>query len=384
MRQDFTLYKRGRVWYGQVPDERNPEKRIRFSTGKTNKAEAIRFCQERFESIKGRGGTFLVYSEKWFTKDCPYLRETLRNGGSIGQSYMDQARSTLENHILPAFGRYRITEITAGMIEDWKYGLVELKGLSKKSANTYLSVLRTMFDFWWRRGELKENPCDRVKWMKTDRGHRGMLTPEEAYNVLTHPEYWGNPIAYLANLLAACTGMRAGEIQALRAMDFTETKIIVSHSWLERYGTLKDTKTGIVREIPIDPKLRAVLLTGKSPGDFIFTMKDRPIYKSCMLQNLKRALNRMGLTYEEQDERGICFHSWRHYLNSRMRVQGIPDVITREITGHTTEEMTDRYTHITAEDSVGLLEIQSVFMPKSPTNAVFQESEVRTQPVEND
>lgn len=371
MRQDFTLYKRGKIWYGQIPDEEKKEKRIRFSTGKTSKAEAIKYCQQRFEAYKGRRDTFEGMSATWWTDLCPYRRECLRNGKVIGDSYVKAARVTLRNYILPVFGKYRINEITVGMIEDWKFDLVESKGLSRKTANTYLSILSTMFDYWWRRGELQENPCKRVKRMRNDSKERGTLTPEEAYDLLTHPERWNNPTCYLANLLAACTGMRAGEIQALRAIDFTETKIIVRHNWLERSHTLKETKTGIVREIPIDPKLRLVLLTGKLPMDFIFSDGEYPISKSCLLRGLKWALKKSGVSFDEQKERGICFHSWRHYLNSRMRVAGIPDVITREITGHTTTEMTERYTHISAEDSIGLLSIQSSFMPQRPDNELF-------------
>jgi integrase len=206
--------------------------------------------------------------------------------------------------------------------------------------------------------------------MKVNSAPRGILTPEEAREVLMKPGLWNNPTAFLANLLAACTGMRAGEIQALRAMDFTETSIIVEHSWVERYQKLKCTKTGIVREIPIHPMLRGVLLSGKLPTDFIFTMegRDRPIYRSCLLDNLRRALERSGISRQEQKERNICFHSWRHYLNTRMRVAGIPDVVTRQVTGHTTEEMTERYTHISADDAIGVLALQSALMPKRPAD----------------
>ncbi|HAN42824.1 MAG TPA: hypothetical protein DCP98_05290 [Sphaerochaeta sp.] len=369
MRQEFTMYKRNGIYYGSVYDEKT-QKRQRFSTGCKNKTEAFNYCMAKVEEYKSRSSSFKVLSTKWWTPECPYLKETRRNGGDIGDSYIDTARRTLEIYMLPVFGRYRISDITPGMIEDWKYSLVEEHGLSNKSANTYLTVLRTMFDYWWRRGDIKENPCDKVIWMKVNSAPRGILSPEEAREVLMKPGLWNNPTAFLANLLAACTGMRAGEIQALRAMDFTETSIVVEHSWVERYQKLKCTKTGIVREIPIHPMLRGVLLSGKLPTDFIFTMegRDRPIYRSCLLDNLRRALERAGISRQEQKERNICFHSWRHYLNTRMRVAGIPDVVTRQVTGHTTEEMTERYTHISADDAIGVLALQSALMPKRPAD----------------
>ncbi len=367
MRQDFTLYKRGKIWYGSVPAYDFSEKRIRFSTKCTTRVEAFRFCQEKIAAKTVKGMRFREAAATWWGPECPYTRESLRNGKELGRNYLDTARSVLDRYLMPAFGPYRVSEITVGMIEDWKFSLVEDRKLSRKSVNNYLTILSVMFDYWWRRGEIPENPCKKVRRMRKETNPRGVLTMEEAHKVLTLPALWDNPVAYLANVLAASTGMRVGEIQALRACDILPDKIVVRHSWVERYRILKATKTGIVREIPIDGRLRAALLSGKEGEDFIFTgLGDRPLYASCIRNNLRRALDRAGVSLEQQRERNICFHSWRHWLNSRLRAEGVPDVVTREITGHVTEEMTEHYTHITAEDSVGLLSIQARFMPRSP------------------
>ena len=69
-----------------------------------------------------------------------------------------------------------------------------------------------------------------------------------------------------------------------------------------------------------------------------------------MIDSLYRALERMGISKQERKERNICFHSWRHFFNTSMRAGNISDAKTQAITGHSTLEMTERYTHFTHED----------------------------------
>ena len=53
------------------------------------------------------------------------------------------------------------------------------------------------------------------------KGKREILTPELAMALFREP--WRNETSKLANLLAMCTGLRAGEIQALRKKTLGET-----------------------------------------------------------------------------------------------------------------------------------------------------------------
>lgn len=83
---------------------------------------------------------------------------------------------------------------------------------------------------------------------------RGILTVEEERTLFSHPGLWQNPVAELANLTAAITGMRMGEIQAFRHCDVRlDGLLVVGHSWPEEYG-LKETKAYRLREIPVPAK----------------------------------------------------------------------------------------------------------------------------------
>lgn len=119
----------------------------------------------------------------------------------------------------------------------------------------------------------------------------------EVRTLFSHPGLWLNPVAELANLTAAITGMRMGEIQALRHCDVRlDGLLVVEHSWSEEYG-LKETKTYCSREIPIPDKFARRLYAQNGQDDeFVFSIGDshKPLRRSCILDNLRSALERMG------------------------------------------------------------------------------------------
>jgi integrase len=94
---------------------------------------------------------------------------------------------------------------------------------------------------------------------------RNILTPELATAVFTIN--WDDQRSKIANMLAAVTGMRAGEIQALRVKDIGTDCIYVSHSWNSK-DSLKPTKNNEPRrvEVPFPGVIQALLkLAEKNP-----------------------------------------------------------------------------------------------------------------------
>lgn len=115
--------------------------------------------------------------------------------------------------------------------------------------------------------------------------------------------------------------MRQREVLALRIEDSHQGYITVAHSWDSRYeGFVFSTDGGL-----------------------------RPIYYKDITRSLYSAMERIGITDEERHRRHLNFHGWRHFFNSTMRGK-IPDAILRQLTGHSTEEMTEHYSHFRLED----------------------------------
>lgn len=75
---------------------------------------------------------------------------------------------------------------------------------------------------------------------------REILTLEQAAAVFAAD--WENDVAKLANAVAFYTGMRAGEVAALRFEDIGVDRLYVRHSWRSSEG-LKECKNGEEREV---------------------------------------------------------------------------------------------------------------------------------------
>jgi integrase len=163
---------------------------------------------------------------------------------------------------------------------------------------------------------------------------------------------WGDERLYLANLLAATTGLRAGEVAALKDVDIQEASLTVRSSYLEGHG-LKKTKTGKSREVPLLPGLRDRLLAlaqlNPHANSFVFWETYRPedpmdgrlfgLKLRDMLVLLRTGpaateeATQAALTY--WSDRNVVFHSWRHFFATDLSIAVGPDK-ARKLTGHTT------------------------------------------------
>jgi integrase len=180
---------------------------------------------------------------------------------------------------------------------------------------------------------------------------RGTLSPLEAQALFV--AQWKDKRAYVASLLACTTGLRRGEILALRLEDIEPRILNVRHSWSD-YDGLKAPKNGEVRRVPLLPEVRAKLLelaneSPFGPEGFIFYggLASRPVDGSVLLDGLSDTLTGIGINVVE---RGIVFHSWRHYYAARMADRMEADKLQR-ITGHRSKAVFEEYAdHILAEN----------------------------------
>jgi integrase len=368
-REPFTLYKRKLatkvVFYYVAYDDQG--KRRKFSTGCTTKSQALAYTMELYKTnslipVKKEPVvllTFGVYAKGWWTPDCDYVKAEALRGRKLTAQYINTNKRSMEKHILPTFRSSLLTEITSAKIEAWQRYLIERKKLSTKYANNILSIFSVILDEARREGHIKANPAREVRAFANNSKQRGILSFEEARDLLTNLSYWDNPIAYTASLLAACTGMRVGEIRALRPCDLRDGYIHVEHS-VDLQGALKGTKTGDNRDLPLPQSLMDALRTladhaGKEGR--IFSVAGVPMSTDAIRDSFYRAMAVKGITEEERRERNITFHSWRHFLNSQLLANGINESKTRKIIGHSTAEMTKRYAHFLVNDFADVLQI---------------------------
>ncbi|MGE4284550.1 MAG: tyrosine-type recombinase/integrase [Clostridia bacterium] len=379
-REPFTLTKRNTgkktVYYYFAYDKTG--RRRKFSTGCTTKTQAMAYTLELYRTnslIPEKKEakpilTFGEYADGWWTPDCEYVKAEKLRGRQLSGQYITTNRQLLNRYILPTFKSTNMVDITPSRIETWQRYLIEKKKLSPKYANNILSIFSVILDEARRQGHISKNPAREVRTLANNSKERGILSFDEARELLTNLSYWDNPIAYTASLLAACTGMRLGEIRALRPSDLRDGYIHVEHS-VDLYGALKTTKTSDKRDLPIPESLMETLkklskLSGKC--DRIFSVADVPMASKTIRFCLYRALSRMGIEEAERVKRNITFHSWRHFLNSQLLSNGVNEIKTRKITGHSTEEMTKRYAHFLVNDFADVLKITEGIVEKVKNN----------------
>ena len=366
LRKDYSLYRRRckdgtRIWYYRTYDQYG-ERTAGRSTGETNKTKAERHCNRLLrtgELVPIKETVFETYAEDWWIwGKCTYCRGRLARSPvsrpSISQRHAAEMRSALERRILPRFRTSRLSSIRPQAIETWMFDLLD-QGLSPKSINNITGCLRVMLGEAKRLGLLAANPFDGVRRFAGRGRDRGTFTIEEI-RTLFGPDsletVWnGHQLHRVVNELAAATGLRQGEILALRDEDIHEDHIHVSHSYHWKYG-LSPTKTRQERDVPVPVRVMEDIAFFIGSGGFVFSLSrgETPASGYRVTDALYAALERVGITAEERKSRNLTFHSWRHTFNSLARSHAVPTAILQRVTGHSTLQMTDHYTHFQLAD----------------------------------
>jgi integrase len=151
---------------------------------------------------------------------------------------------------------------------------------------------------------------------------RAILTPELAGAVFRVD--WNDERTRIASMLSMVTGMRAGEIQGLRVMDFGKDCLNIRHSWNGRDG-LKPPKNNEARRVELPfpwliqdlTNLASINPYGVGMESYVFwgERKAGKPMKSCLfLDDLRAALVKAGVGKEEAAK--YTFHGWRHYFTA--------------------------------------------------------------------
>jgi integrase len=194
------------------------------------------------------GATFADAAAEWLR----FIEEDRARKPSTVKDY----RSALNARLLPEFGERAIESITPDDIERWRRSL---SGLSNRSRNKLLIQLHGIF----RRAQtvygLGSNPLARVeKHPMRASGDIQVFSPEEVWALVRAAGSETDAALYLT---AAFTGLRMGELLALRwrDVDFAGSTIRVRVSYSA--GVLTTPKSGRVRAVPMAPDVASAIAT---------------------------------------------------------------------------------------------------------------------------
>ena len=250
-------------------------------------------------------------------------------------------RDTLNNHVLPTWGGYRLDEVKAPHVESW------LKSLDK--ANPTKAKIRDTFSQVYRHGiryELcQHNPIASVRQSRKRSTEPSILEPSEIGAIIKELE--GLEPARTAFILAAMTGMRISEILGLQweDVDFDRAILHVRRSSVD--GVIGACKTESSRRpLPLPKQAVEALRAWRerssytNPDAWVFASDAmfgrQPRFAGSMwLKNVVPAIVRAGITKPK-----LGWHTLRRSYASLLLSTGADLRTSMELMRHATSAMT--------------------------------------------
>ena len=245
-----------------------------------------------------------------FADVCDDFLDWMEQDRQRKRSTLNDYRSAVRRHFLPAFGNCSLEQVTPASIERWRRALVAEERLSNRSINKLLTILHGIFERARKRWGLSTNPVAEVeKQPRKKRVSIDVYGTDEVMALVRAAESEQDAALFLT---AAFTGLRMGELLALRwrDVDFQLQAIRVRASYTHReLGTPKN-KTG--RTVPMIDSVAQVLarlsqrerFTAMDDLVFAGTAGDH-LDDSALRRRYKCARERAGL-------RPLRFHDLRH------------------------------------------------------------------------
>jgi integrase len=247
-------------------------------------------------------------------------------------------RSILRRHAKPFFGNRALERIDAEQIRRFlraKKG----EGLATKTIVNQLIFLHGLFAHAVKRGWMAFNPVaavDRPRAPASDPDIRylGLEEVEALLRAVADDEL--GPTEHALYLTAAMTGLRQGELIALRWMDidWRSGRIRVRRNYTRQaFGTPKSRRSS--RSVPMTDRVAGRLerhfqaSAFQADEDLVFCHPHtgHPLDASKLRKRFKGSLTHAGL-------RSIRFHDLRHTFGTRCATAGVPMRTLQEWMGH--------------------------------------------------
>ena len=211
--------------------------------------------------------------------------------------------------------------------------------ISASTANRELACLKTLFSKAVEWGRIEVNPAARVKKLKEPPGRETILTEDQARRLVAAAGLEFRPVV----IVALGTGMRRGEILALRWTDLDLVRGIV---------TVANSKSGRSRKIPMSGTVASALGGIPHRGEFVFWNPETKTQIKDVKTAWAAACARAKKNPDDEKDPGIVgvrFHDCRHTALTWMLQSGADIVSVSKIAGHASIVMTQRYCHASPE-----------------------------------
>ena len=256
-------------------------------------------------------------------------------------------RSALRVRVVPHFGEKALDAYTPADVQAF-ISWLETDGLSGKTIRNYAGLMSTLFRYARKKRLANARPCDDMELPALvedgDIRHLDPVEVEALVGAAVDGPY--QAIDRALYLTAAMTGLRQGELLALRwrDVDWRAQRIRVRQNYvLGEFGTPKSRRS--TRSVPmadaVGGELDRFYKQQGEPGEDTLVFPDpstgEPLKRSVLLVRYRRALAAAKL--DEQ----LRFHDLRHTFGTRMAASGVSMRTLQEWLGHRDIQTTQIY-----------------------------------------
>lgn len=275
---------------------------------RVEQAKAIGFAPPGEESFEDLATDYLAHQKARLTK-AEYERQ----------------KGIVDDHLKPSFScdLKAIRKVDVQRYVTKRCGEVSA-GTVRKEVNVLKHMLKLAVEQW---EYIPLNPAQGAKAPKAPAGRVRYLQPTELRALLEASPLWLRPVV----ALAACTGMRRGELLALRwlDLDIQNRRVLLpqTKNGEGRIVYLNDSAAAVIRSLPFDKDTKST--------DLLFPAVTGEQVSLAFL----RACRKVNIA-------DCRFHDLRHTAASWLRMSGADIHTVAQLLGHKDLRMASRYQHL--------------------------------------
>lgn len=261
----------------------------------------------------------------------------------------------LDNYIYPELGHIPLKDLKAYHIQNMINK--QLESGKTDTVRKTLQIIKSLLNLAIDNDFVAKNVANSIKIPTFRRKEKKPLSKEERLILENTTNKYRDFFVFLLY-----TGLRKGEITALTWDDINFDKNCIrvnkSASFISNKGTLKSTKNGDERIIPILNKTREILERRKDnkQSKYIFCKKD-----GNMLSDI--AIKRMLQSFRKDTGLEFTLHQLRHTFCTILYYSGISSKKAQQIMGHRSLQVTlEIYTHLDEEQENNSAELLDKYL----------------------
>ena len=343
------------------------EVRRRWKSPHTSRTATERWAREKARAfLTGRAAREKEPAPAFAEFAARFVGDHIR-ACKLRPSTAEHMHTVLKQHLIPMLGELRVDQISDDHI-------IEIKSLSLAAGtiNHILQLLSQILKHAVSKGLVPQMPV--IKPLKNGGGRARFYSPEE-YGTLVRAAA-SDPRVLVLVLLAGDAGMRIGEVIALdwARVDFGANKVHVEVT--DWNGQVGPTKGGKPRSVPMTPRLRAALRDLEAQREQgasgrVLTRSKGRFGEEGEPTTYSSARAMLTAVHARADVKALGAHALRHTFCSHLAMAGAPVTAIRDLAGHTSVAITQRYMHLAPAGLMSAIDLlASVHATAGATSAV--------------